>query len=184
MSVLFGNLCIQVEPVSKRPHAAAVVAEPKVPPIIRCTPTAQPSSRSAAEYATVCPSRLCWHCCDDLSSTDAKRLPTAYNPTRRAVRLEGYFCSWECAKAYSFDLRDNEGIGKRASVFQHVFMDLFDEAPPYIIPAPSRFAQRAFGGAMEHDEYRRNIDGALNSRPFMARLARCAIEAGEWFTYV
>jgi hypothetical protein len=187
LSVQFGNMCIEVEAVAKRPkvpNPSGAKHDSKVLSIIRCAPNAQVSSRHTAEYATVCPSRMCWHCCDELSNVlDTKRLPTALNRIRRAVCLEGYFCSWECAKAYSFDLMDNEGIGRRASVFQCVFKDIFDEDPPYIIPAPSKFAQRSFGGSMEPDEFRRNVDGALNAMPFMSRLTKVTIHPGDWFTY-
>lgn len=186
LSVQFGNLRIQVETASKRPAPHGVLssrptatADPKV--IIRCAPNAQ-VSRHATEYATVCPSRLCWHCCDDLSNAvDAKRLPVAYNALRRAVSLVGFFCSWECTKAYSFDMRDNEGVGRRASIMRHVFLDMYDEAP-YISPALPKFAQRAFGGSMEPDEYRRLVDSALNARPFMSRLTKCTMDGGDWFT--
>ncbi len=185
LSVQFGNLCIRVEP-SKRPTAsvasrpAALAAEPKPTAIIRCAPNAQ-VSRHAAEYATVCPSRLCWHCCDDLSNAvDTKRLPVAYNALRRAVSLVGYFCCWECAKAYSFDMRDNEGIGKRASILRHVFLDMYEEAP-YVAPAHPKFAQRLFGGSMDADEYRGIVDSALNARPFMTRLTKCNMDGGDWY---
>jgi hypothetical protein len=184
LSVQFGNLRIHVESSSKRqaPPPAATLPDPKVAAsIIRCAPNAQ-VSRHATEYATVCPSRLCWHCCDDLSNAvDAKRLPVAYNALRRAVSLVGYFCCWECAKAYSFDMRDNEGVGRRASILRHVFLDMYEEAP-YISPALPKFAQRAFGGSMEPDEYRRLVDSALNARPFLARLTKCAMDGGDWFT--
>jgi hypothetical protein len=187
LSVQFGNLRIHVETASKRPAPPGVpsrptATDPKVAAsIIRCAPNAQ-VSRQAAEYATVCPSRLCWHCCEELSNAvDAKRLPVAYNAMRRAVSLVGYFCCWECAKAYSFDMRDNEGVGRRASILRHVFLDMYEEAP-YISPALPKFAQRAFGGSMEADEYRRHVDSALNARPFMARLSKCNIDGGDWYT--
>ena len=189
LSVQFGNLRIRVETTSKRQAPGAPLpSRPTATPdakvaasIIRCAPNAQ-VSKNATEYATVCQSRLCWHCCDELSNAvDAKRLPVAYNALRRAVSLVGYFCCWECAKAYSFDMRDNEGVGRRASILRHVFLDMYEEAP-YISPALPKFAQMAFGGSMDADEYRRHVDSALNARPFLARLTKCTMDGGDWFT--
>jgi hypothetical protein len=178
VSVRFGSLSIEVATDAGR--AEPVSARKTMQPL-RVVKTSQPAAEPVAEpYATVCPSRLCWHCCESLDGLDARRLATAYDPAQRAFRFEGYFCSWECARAYSFALSDHEGITRRACVFTLLYAALYDEAPPHIAPAPPRSALRPFGGSLEPETYRASFDVAANARPFSLRLQRAG--AGEWHT--
>ena len=183
LSVKFGNLCIEVG-TDARPDAPTTAARATKPArVVSSTTPLRTYSEPPSEadlYATVCPSRLCWHCCESLDGLDARRLATAYDPAQRAFRFEGYFCSWECARAYSFALSDHEGITRRACVFTLLYAALYDEAPPHIAPAPPRSALRPFGGSLEPETYRASFDVAANARPFSLRLQRAG--AGEWHT--
>jgi hypothetical protein len=183
LSVRFGSLCIQLEPAKpKREPGRAAQPPPKraAAATIRFAPTAQPA-RPNTDYATVCESALCWHCCGELADR-AKRMPAELNKIRRAYRLVGYFCSWECARAYSIGLADNAGVGARATTFTQMYHELYDELPPPVRVAPPRVAQRAFGGPLAPAEFRAEFDHALNARPFLTRMQRVACAApGEWF---
>jgi hypothetical protein len=181
LSVRFGSLCIQVEPAKPKREPSRGAPPKKSAATIRFAPTAQPA-RHHADYATVCTSALCWHCCCEIAD-DAKRLPTELNRTRRTYRLHGYFCTWECARAFSIDMGDNTGVGARATVFTQMYHELYDELPPPVRVAPPRVAQRAFGGPLSPAEFRAESDDALNARPFLARMLRQASAApGEWFS--
>jgi hypothetical protein len=185
LSVRFGNLCIQVEHgKSARERPAAVRAQPKRPAAtIRCAPTAMPA-RQSSEYATVCASALCWHCCGELdnSATDAKRMPTDYNKTRRLYRLVGYFCRWECLKAYSIGLADGSAVGRRTNLLTQLAFDLYGELPPYVQAAPPRVALLVFGGRVTPHELAAAADDALNARPFASRLVHTETGSpGDWF---
>ena len=178
-SVRFGSLCIEVSSDAAAPVAAAQVAVVEPAVIARPAPAEQ---QAPTAYASVCASRVCWHCADCVAHVDAKRLPVAYNAVRRLFRLEGFFCAWECVRAYSHAL-DSDGVGKRASMLTLLHMQLYDDAIGKVRIAPPRAEYAVFGGHMEYERAREGHDAALNERPFTARLAARAIagHGGDWF---
>lgn len=174
--VQFGSLCIEVSSDAATPVTPTQQSEACAPAVI-----ARPAPvEHRPAYATVCASRSCWHCADCIAHVDAKRLPVAYNALRRLFRLEGFFCTWECMRAYSHAL-DAEGIARRASVLTMLYMHLYDEPPGKIGVAPRKSEFAAFGGTVEYDSAPR--DSALNERVFGARLAlrRVTVLAGDWY---
>jgi hypothetical protein len=174
-SVQFGSLCIEVSSDAATP-VTPVVVEPSAPAVIARPAPVEP--RPA--YAHVCASRVCWHCADCIAHLDAKRLPVAYNALRRLFKLEGFFCSWECMRAYSHAL-DAEGVARRATAVTMLYTQLYDELPPRIAIAPAKSDFAAFGGHVEYESAPR--DAALNDRAFGARLAlrRVPVLAGDWY---
>ena len=180
-SVKFGSLCIELSSDASAPVAAQNPPAARAPAVIaRPAPAEHPAAPEA--YASVSASRLCWHCADCIAHADAKRLPVAYNALRRAFRFEGFFCSWECVRAYSGAL-DAEGVGRRASLLALLHGQLYDAACVRIAAAAPKAHYAAFGGHLEYEAARERQDAALNERVFATRLSARAIAGSpaEWF---
>jgi hypothetical protein len=185
LSVKFGSLCIEVGTDSVRsdtPHASRVAKPARIVTSTSALRTYSEPPSEADLYATVCPSRMCWHCCDTLESLDVKRMPVAHDVGRRCFRLEGYFCSWECMKAHSLSMPDNDGLSRRAALLSELYVAMYEHIPRLVAAAP-RTAQRCFGGQLDADEFRSGFDAEANARPFASKLHRAHLHiSGEWFT--
>ena len=185
LSVKFGSLCIEVGTETARSDAPAASRATRPARIVSSKAAMRTYAEPPSEadlYATVCPSRLCWHCCDSLDSLDVKRMPVAHDVGRRCFRLEGYFCSWECTKAYSLATPDGEGLARRAALLSELFVAMYEHTPRIGAAAP-RTALRCFGGRLEPEEFRAGFDADANARPFASKLHRAHVQvSGEWFT--
>ena len=185
LSVKFGSLCIEVGTESARHDAPSAARASKPARVVSSTTAMRTYSEPPSEadlYATVCPSRLCWHCCEPLETLEVKRMPVAHDVGRRCFRLEGYFCSWECTKAHSLALGDSEGLSRRASLLSELYVAMYEQTPRIVAAAP-RTALRCFGGQLDTDEYCSAFDAETNARPFSSKLHRAQLHvAGEWFT--
>ena len=185
LSVQLGSLCIEVGTESARADAPSASRASRPARIVSSKTALRTYSEPPSEadlYATVCPSRLCWHCCDALESLDVKRMPVAHDVGRRCFRLDGYFCSWECTKAYSLSMPDSEGLARRAALLSELFVAMYEQTPRIAAAAP-RTALRCFGGQLETDEFHARFDAETNARPFSSKLHRAHVQvAGEWFT--
>jgi hypothetical protein len=185
LSVKFGNLCIEVG-TDARPDAPTTAARATKPArVVSSTTPLRTYSEPPSEadlYATVCPSRLCWHCCEPLETLEVKRMPVAHDAGRRCFRLEGYFCSWECTKAHSLAMPDNDGLSRRASLLAELYVAMYEQTPRIVAAAP-RTALKCFGGQLESAAFRSAFDAEANARPFTSKLHRAHVHvAGEWFT--
>jgi hypothetical protein len=183
-SVKFGSLCIELSSETPAPAAASAAAAASVAaPAVIARPAPAEHHAPPEAYASVSASRLCWHCADCIAHADAKRLPVAYNALRRAFRFEGFFCSWECVRAYSSAL-DAEGVGRRASLLALLHVQLHDAPCARVGIAPPKAHYAAFGGHVEYELARERQDAALNERAFATRLSARAIAGSpaEWFT--
>lgn len=185
LSVKFGSLCIEVGTESARNEAPATSRASKPARIVTCTTPLRTYSEPPSEadlYATVCPSRLCWHCCEPLETTEVKRMPVAHDVVRKCFRLEGYFCSWECTKAHSLAMPDFDGLSRRASLISELYVAMYEQTPRIVAAAP-RTALRCFGGQLDSTEFRSAFDAEANTRPFSSKLHRAHLHVtGEWFT--
>jgi hypothetical protein len=184
-SVKFGSLCIELSSDAASPAQAAHAAHAAAPaaPAVIARPAPAEHNVPPEAYASVSASRLCWHCADCIAHADAKRLPVAYNALRRVFRFEGFFCSWECVRAYSSAL-DSDGVGRRSSLLSLLHVQLHDTPCVRIAIAAPKAHYAAFGGHVEYESARERQDAALNERAFSTRLSARSIAGSlaEWFT--
>ena len=183
-SVKFGSLCIELSSDAAAPAAAQTShAAPASTPAVIARPAPAEHHAPPESYTSVSASRLCWHCADCIAHVDAKRLPVAYNALRRVFRFEGFFCSWECVRAYSSAL-DADGVGRRSSLLALLHAQMYETPCVRIGIAAPKAHYAAFGGHVEYECARERQDPALNERAFGTRLSARAIagSAAEWFT--
>ncbi len=182
-SVKFGSLCIELSSDAAVPAQAPHGATPASAAAVIARPAPAEHHVPPDAYASVSASRLCWHCADCIAHADAKRLPVAYNAPRRVFRFDGFFCSWECVRAYSSAL-DSDGVGKRSSLLALLHVQMYDTPCARIGIAAPKAHYAAFGGHVEYECARERHDAALNERAFSTRLSARAIAGSpaDWFT--
>lgn len=109
---------------------------------------------------------LCWYCCHSFDNIPAY-LPISKANGKAPLVLTGYFCSWNCVKAYALDKRKELSyIGLLAFVTaykpQHCIHTekmciCLDKSRRYLKPAPNRECLEAFGGDISIEEYRKGF---------------------------
>jgi hypothetical protein len=101
----------------------------------------------------------CFWCCHGFS-WPACILPKSYDAYKNIYKVEGNFCSPECALAYSYS--DNR-ISDSTKWAQHallrtVYSELYKDRT--LSPAPPRTLLRMFGGALDIEQYRNYTTGS------------------------
>ena len=133
---------------------------------------------------------LCHHCCHKFDTTPVP-IPETYDELRKIYICKGYFCSWQCAKAYNINYMNTSGCGNRnmnISLLAHRMWvkyikddvntvktrdKLRTYSMHYINPAQDRIVLKAFGGHMDIEEYRSGFFGivppseAISGLPFL-----------------
>ena len=93
---------------------------------------------------------VCWWCCHSFNNNPVY-LPEFYlNNTYNVI---GYFCSFNCALAYNTDLNDSN-LWKRYKNLNKLYYDMFGKYNK-IIPAPTKYCLKKFGGSLDIEEFRR-----------------------------
>ena len=176
----FGNLDIEVceapgKPRVPRTHEAVVCS------VISATRDVSSDVQEEC-FASACSSQLCWYCLYALEGIDPKRVPTGYLPLRAMYTFEGFFCSWECMRAYSVSQRDLDGIARRAEYISSLQRDLYGREWRIAL-APRRESAACLGGPLDHDEFRASYDHARNALSFSTRLLRREVPMtrGVWY---
>lgn len=96
----------------------------------------------------------CWWC-DDNKSTIC--LPN--KKTGKKFEGIGKFCSFSCALAYNFELRD-EKVWERCSLLYQMKNNIDEKK---IEPSPPKEIMKEFGGEISREEYRNIIDNGESS---------------------
>jgi len=89
---------------------------------------------------------LCWWCCHSFNTIPIP-CPIEYDEIRNRYKVNGIFCSWSCAAAYSVKEYANLSL-----IYQ-----MREEISPLaedIVVAPPRFCLKAFGGYLSIKDYR------------------------------
>tara|TARA_Y100000816_G_scaffold292527_1_gene288374 strand:- start:3382 stop:3840 length:459 start_codon:yes stop_codon:yes gene_type:complete len=81
-------------------------------------------------------------------------MPYNYDQKTKSFNVYGYFCSWECMKAYNNNENDYNK-NKRFSLITMMFYDC-NKTFENIQMAPPRQCLKIFGGDMEISEFRSN----------------------------
>jgi hypothetical protein len=100
----------------------------------------------------------CWWCCHPFECTPCT-MPIKYDSYKNKYNCVGIFCSWNCVKSYSFDLKDQK-ISERASIITLIIKQLYNLSYSIgIKPAPPRQTLKMFGGYLSIEEFRQNFKG-------------------------
>jgi len=102
----------------------------------------------------------CWWCKNSFNTPNLM-LPEFY--FNDVFYCNGNFCSFNCKKAYNIDLND-ANIWKRESLINLEYFLTYGRHKE-IIPAPSWFTLKEYGGYLSIDEFRKNFD--TNSSEFI-----------------
>jgi hypothetical protein len=95
----------------------------------------------------------CWWCCHPFECSPCT-LPTKYDPHRKRFTFTGIFCSWNCTKAYNFNLIDCKKY-ERSGFITLLIQQLY--GLPYAInikAAPPKQCLKMFGGYMDIEQFR------------------------------
>lgn len=95
---------------------------------------------------------LCWWCCHPFNTMPCF-FPTHYNEYSKRFKIQGNFCSWNCAKAYK--LEDSKGTrGQDMYLFTLLLMHLGIKNYRDVKSAPAKEVLKAFGGNLTIEEFR------------------------------
>jgi len=95
----------------------------------------------------------CWWCCNTFENIPCT-LPTRYDSLRKRFTFMGVFCSWNCSKAYNFNMSDHKKY-ERSQLITFLVQQLYGiENAINIKPAPPREALKMFGGYLDIHEFR------------------------------
>ena len=100
----------------------------------------------------------CWWCCHSFENSP-KTLPYKYDSITKRFRVMGYFCSWECVKAYNLDITDAR-VGQRNSYLSQMILQIYGSLLT-IKSAPPRQALTKFGGYLSIEEFRDSTNDKL-----------------------
>ena len=97
----------------------------------------------------------CWWCCHEIDS-EPLNLPHKYNSRTNRFYTMGYFCSWSCMKAFNID---HFPSNKTAKTSQNITLmrKRSGEKIESVIPAPSRYSLKKFGGTLTIEEFRSKL---------------------------
>ena len=106
----------------------------------------------------------CWWCrLSVIPITLSCFLPINYDELRNKYTKHGYFCSWECAKSFNFDINDIKA-SYRSYLIQRICRNLYGIKDAYLIKyAPHWSELKNYGGNVENDIFlnkfkRTNLD--------------------------
>ena len=123
--------------------------------VVRCLTDLIPGSN---EEDTEWPSKTeiaCWWCCNKFDCAPCT-LPTRYDANRKRFTFIGVFCSWSCAKSYSFSMNDHQK-NERNSLLCYLVQQLYGVKESLLIrSAPPRETLKMFGGYMDICDFRSN----------------------------
>ena len=104
------------------------------------------------------PQTACFWCCHGFS-WPACVLPKSYDAYKNIYKVEGNFCSPECALAYTYaDNRISDSTKwSQHALLRSVYSELYKDR--VLSPAPPRTLLRMFGGALDIEQYRDYITG-------------------------
>lgn len=97
---------------------------------------------------------LCWWCCHEIED-EVLKLPVRYDERRELFSMEGFFCSWNCMKAYALSkYGDTRGgiISQNVVFYRKKKYNIYGP----ISPAPSRYRLKCFGGDMTIEDFKKN----------------------------
>jgi len=99
---------------------------------------------------------LCWWCCHNIDGA-ILNLPLKYDEHRKHFTTLGYFCSWECMKAFSID---EYGINRGGLINSNIAIMRREMEGKLSMTrrAPSRFLLDVFGGPLSIQEFRNNTN--------------------------
>jgi hypothetical protein len=98
----------------------------------------------------------CWWCVHAIKNV-ALCLPISYDRKHDQFDGIGFFCGWECMKAYNvYD--NNSGKDFRSSLITMMFQKMNPNKINKINIAPLRQCLKLFGGTMSIEEFRSNDD--------------------------
>ena len=94
----------------------------------------------------------CWWCrLSVIPITLSCFLPINYDELRNKYTKHGYFCSWECAKSFNFDINDIKA-SYRSYLIQRICRNLYGIKDAYTIKyAPHWSELKNYGGNVEND---------------------------------
>jgi len=100
---------------------------------------------------------LCWWCCHSYAW---EPLHWPYKFKSNVFSTTGYFCSWECMKAYAFDKQ-------RTDTYEFIVLHKkrTEGSMAQIIRAPKKEALIAFGGTVSIEEFRKHSSPIIVSLP-------------------
>lgn len=89
---------------------------------------------------------MCWWCKTVKVDKDKKRfLPTDYDEKRQRYKYIGYFCSWNCVKAFNFDHPQSSIRTKRAMYINRICSKLYGKHVQ-VTPTMHWYLLKQFGG--------------------------------------
>ena len=97
---------------------------------------------------------ICWWCCIvSIPVEYACFLPIKYDELRKRYTKQGYFCCWECTKAFNFDIRDIKG-GYRSYMIHNICRSLYGIKYAHTIKyAPHWTILKRYGGDTNDDKF-------------------------------
>lgn len=106
----------------------------------------------------------CWWCCHAFPG-EALHCPFRYDERTKRFTTTGFFCSWECMRAYAMD-----SGGARAGLIQSYIAIMRRHANNNrYVPtrhAPKRPALKFFGGTMTIEEFRSGSSNVVITMPW------------------
>ena len=105
------------------------------------------------------PQTACFWCCHAFG-WPACILPKSYDAYKNVYKVEGNFCTPECALAYSYaDNRISDSTKwTQHALLRNVYSELYKDRT--LSPAPPRTLLRMFGGALDIEQYRNYTTGS------------------------
>ena len=99
----------------------------------------------------------CWWCrITSINISQICFLPTDYNEKKKIYTKHGYFCCWECAKSFNFDIRDIKA-GFRSYLINQICRNNYGiEEARSIKYARHWIELKRFGGTLNDDEFFKN----------------------------
>jgi len=97
----------------------------------------------------------CWWCCHTIKC-ETLRLPYKYDTMRDTFHTMGYFCSWECMKAWNMNSRSTKAPEINLNITllkKRMFKRVIGTRP-----APNRYCLTMFGGTVCIDDFRKGLD--------------------------
>lgn len=92
---------------------------------------------------------LCWWCCHSFSGSPIP-IPVNYDDLKKVFKVYGNFCSFQCAKAYSFQTKNSERNTYLLTYLQYKLSGKIET----IKPAPPKETLKLFGGILEIEDFR------------------------------
>ena len=97
----------------------------------------------------------CWWCCHTFDGKPL-RLPYKYDSVKNEFHAMGYFCSWECMKAWNMDSRNmrSPDINMNITLLKKRMFNRVEMTRP----APNRYCLKMFGGSVDIKEFRKGLN--------------------------